>query len=202
MNANVGMIHPVYAPVSAYTPGSAITYGTGGVVAEGVSANLTWEREDGHFYGDDVELDTANGVLGYTLEFEPSGLDDAVRAALLGEVASSDEYTITDDVAPDVGFGYVRKMRKTNATTGAVEYSYEGWWFHKLKFAVTREETRTKERTVAWRVPTLTGTGAGAKLDSSGKLKFAIHKTFSTETAAIAYVEGKAGISSTPATTT
>jgi len=194
MNANVGMINPVYATITTYTPGSAITYGTGAKVAEGVSANVSWEREDGHFYGDDVELDTANGVLGYTVEFEPSGLEDSVRAALLGEVADNEEYGITDDVAPDVGFGYVRKMRKTDATTGKVVYSWEGWWFHKLKFAVTREETRTKERNVAWRVPTLTGTGTGVQLDNTGKLKFAAHKTFTTEAAAISYINAKAGI--------
>ena len=33
MNANVGMVYPVYAPVSAYTPGTSITYGTGAVAA-------------------------------------------------------------------------------------------------------------------------------------------------------------------------
>ena len=30
MNANVGMVYPVAAPVSAYTPGTSITYGTEG----------------------------------------------------------------------------------------------------------------------------------------------------------------------------
>ena len=40
MNANVGMRYPVYAPVSAYTAGTGITYGTGAVAAEAVSASL------------------------------------------------------------------------------------------------------------------------------------------------------------------
>jgi hypothetical protein len=31
-----------------------------------------------------------------------------------------------------------------------------------------------------WRVPTLTFTGCGVSLDSSGKLKFAGHKQFTT----------------------
>ena len=79
MNANVGMMHPVFAPVSAYTPGTGITYGTGLVVAEAVSASLSWERSDGRFYGDDTQLDSDNGVLSYTIDFEPTGLTDAVR---------------------------------------------------------------------------------------------------------------------------
>ena len=74
MNANVGMQYPVYAPVNVYTPGTSITYNTGAVAGEAVSAALSWERADGHFYGDDVELDSDNGILGYTLDIELSGL--------------------------------------------------------------------------------------------------------------------------------
>ena len=194
MNANVGMLHPVAATVSTYTPGTSITYGTGKVIAEAVSATLNWNRADGRFYGDDVELDTDNGILGYTLDFEPSGLTDEARGYLLGETVQTNEYTINDAASPDVGFGYVRVMRSTN-TSGNVVTSYEGWWFHKIKFGIGSESTRTKEQSIEWRVPTLNGVGAGVKLDNSGKLAFATHKTFDTEAAAIAYVNGKAGIS-------
>ena len=193
MNANVGMVYPVASPVSAYTPGTSITYGTGFVVAEAVSASLSWNRADGHFYGDDVELDSDNGVLGYTLSFEPSGLSDSARQKLLGETVNSSEYTVTDAASPDVGFGYVRVMRLKGTTT--VSYSYEAWWFQKMKFSVSSEETRTKEQNIEWRVPTLEGTGAGVSLDSTGRLTFAQHKTFDTLTAAKSYLNSKAGIS-------
>ena len=126
MNANVGMQYPVYAPVNVYTPGTSITYNTGAVAGEAVSAELSWERADGHFYGDDVELDSDNGILGYTLDIELSGLKDNVRAALLGDDLANSEYTITDEAAPDVGFGYIRVMRDKGTV------SYEGWWFCKL----------------------------------------------------------------------
>ena len=193
MNANVGMVYPVYAPVATYTPGTSITYGTGAPVAEAVSASVSWERADGHFYGDDVELDSDNGVTGYTISFEPSGLSDAVRAALLGDSLANSEYTIDDAAAPDVGFGYIRVMR-TNAS-GSVATSYEGWWYKKLKFGISSEETRTKERNIEWRVPTLEGVGAGVSLDSSGKLKFADHRTFSSLSDAKSWLKTKAGIS-------
>jgi len=192
MNANVGMVYPVAAPVSAYTPGTSITYGTGFVVAEAVSANLSWNRADGHFYGDDVELDSDNGVLGYTISFEPTGLTDTNRQKLLGETVSSNEYTITDAASPDLGFGYIRVMRLKGTTT--VSYSYEAWWFQKLKFSVSSEETRTKEQNIEWRVPTLEGIGAGVSLDATGRLSFAQHKTFDTLAGAKAYLNSKAGI--------
>ena len=192
MNANVGLVYPVYSPVTAYVPGTSITYGTGAPVAEAVSASLSWERADGHFYGDDVELDTDNGILGYTISFEPSGLNDAVRAALLGDDLANSEYTVNDEAAPDVGFGYIRVMRSNSS--GTVTYSYEGWWFKKLKFGISSEETRTKERNIEWRVPTLEGVGTGVSLDSSGKLVFADHKTFTSLADAKTWLKAKAGI--------
>ena len=191
MNANVGMVSPV-AAVCTYTPGSAPTYSGGKVVAEAVSAALNWNRSDGHFHGDDMELDSENGVLGYTLDFEPTGLTDDVRALLLGETVSSSEYTITEDASPDVGFGYVRVMRMSGVS--GVSTSYEGWWFYKLKFGVSSEETRTKEQNIEWRTPTLTGIGTGVQKTTGGKIEFATHKTFATKADAIAYVKGKAGI--------
>ncbi len=197
MKANVGMKHPVAALVATCVKGSPVTYSGGTVVAEARTASLNWDRADGHFYGDDVELDSDNGILGYTLEFEPTGLKDEVRAMLLGDVAGTtdtSEYTVKDSAAPDVGFGYVRVMREEDTTTGEVQTTYEGWWFFKLKFGVSSEETATKERNIEWRTPTLSGTGTGVSQDSSGKLDFAIHKSFDTEAAAIAYVNGKAGI--------
>lgn len=192
MNANVGMRYPVYAPVSAYTPGSAITYGAGAVVAEAISASVSWNRADGRFYGDDVELDSENGVLGYTISFEPSGLSDAIRAALMGETLATSDYEINDNASPDVGFGYIRVMR-TSGTNG-VEMKYEGWWYRKLKFSISSEETRTKEQSIEWRVPTLEGIGAGVNIDDSGKLKFAIHRSFDTFSAAQTWLKSLAGI--------
>ena len=193
MNANVGMQMPVYAPVSAYVPGTSITYGTGAVIAEAVSASVSWERSDGRFYGDDVQLDSDNGVLGYTIDFEPTGLTDAVRAALLGETLASSEYTINSAAAPDVGFGYIRTMRSSGAN-GTVGYTYEGWWYYKVKFGVSSEETRTKERSIEWRTPTLQGQGDGISLDSTGKLAFAVHRTFDTFSLAESWLKAKAGI--------
>jgi hypothetical protein len=187
------MLYPVAAPVSAYTPGTSITYGNGFVVAEAVSASLSWNRADGHFYGDDVELDSDNGVLGYTISFEPSGLSATNRQKLLGEIVATDEYTVTDAASPDVGFGYIRVMRTKGAST--VTTTYEAWWFQKLKFSISSEETRTKEQNIEWRVPTLEGVGAGVSLDSTGVLSFAQHKSFDSLASAKSYLNSKAGIS-------
>ena len=199
MKPNVGMNYPVAAAISSYTPGSAITYGTGFVVSEARGANLQWETENGEFYGDDVLLDAAKGIIGYTLDFEAAGLSDTVREKLLGEEKSSSEYSITGADAPDVGFGYIRVMRDNSS--GSVVENYEGWWFHKIKFGQPNEEARTKERSIEWRTPTINGTGMGVFLATADeKPKFAVHETFATLAAAKTWLNSKANIN-TSATT-
>ena len=188
MNANVGMQYLVAATVSTYTPGTSITYATGSNFAEAVSASISWDRADGEFYGDDALLDTDNSVMGYTIDFEPAGLSDTARGTLLGETVQTSEYTISDKASPDVGFGFVRVMRDKGTT------KYEGWWFYKVKFGISSEETRTKEKNLEWRVPTLQGKGMGVSLDSTGTLNFAQHKQFDTLAAAKSYLNGKANI--------
>ena len=193
MKPNVGMVYPVCAPVNAYTPGTGITYNAGSVVSEARSASISWDRADGEFYGDDILLDSDNGVLGYTIDFEPAGLQDAIRATLLGEtVLNTSEYNITDAAAPYVGFGYVRVMRDNS--TGTVITTYEAWWYYRVQFSVNSEETRTKERNIEWRVPTLSGRGTGVQLDSSDTLTFAVHKTFTTMSDAKTWLNSKASI--------
>lgn len=200
MKANIGMLYPVAAVIDSYTPGTGITYETGFVVAEARGATLTWETSDGEFYADDTLLDSDKGIVSYTHDFEPSGLKTAVRAKLLGEQeASTDVYRVTSDNPPDVGFGYVRRMRED--VDGAVVERFEGWWFYKEKFSITSEETRTKEQNIEWRVPTLSGKGSGVYLDSSGKVAFADHKDFTTLDAAKAWLNGLANISSSATST-
>ena len=193
MKPNVGMVYPVYAPVNVYTPGTSITYSTGAVVAEARAATVTWDRADAEFYGDDALLDTDNGVRGYTIDFEPTGLSDAVRKGMLGEDLASSEYSITDEVPPDVGFGYIRVMR--DDTGGTVNTVYEGWWYFKVKFGVNSEEARTKERNIEWRTPTINGKGMGVQLSSAATLSYAKHRTFSDFTTAQAWLKALAGIS-------
>lgn len=198
MKANVGMRYTVAAPVDTYTPYSGITYGTGYVVSEARGANINWETEQGEFRGDDVVLDSAVGILGYTLEVETAGLKDGVRANLLGETKdSSDVYHITGANPPDVGFGYVKQMREDGAG-GVVGTTWDVFWYHKLKFGQPNEEARTKERNMEWRVPTITGTGAGVFLTANQEeADFAEHKSFSSFSAAKTFLNTLAGISAT-----
>ena len=194
MKANVGMEYAVAAAVSAYTPYSSITYSAGFVVTESRGATLTWETQDGEFRGDNIVLDTAENVIGYTLDFETAGLKDAVRASLLGETKDSgDAYHITGADSPDVGFGYCSEMREDSS--GSVTTTWEAWWLHKIKFKQPNMESRTEEKNKEWRSPTISGKGAGVFLSAGATAPdYVEHKTFATLALAKAYLNGKAGI--------
>ena len=196
MKANVGMRYAVASPISAYTPYSGITYGTGFVVSEARGANVTWETDEGEFRGDDVVLDSTRRPLGYSIELETAGMKDGVRATLMGEVKDSgNAYHITGAEPPDVGFGYVKQMREDDDNTGAVVTTWECFWYHKLKFGQQNEESRTMEKNMEWRAQTISGTGAGVFLSSGATdPDFVEHQTFTTLAAAKSYLNGKAGI--------
>jgi len=191
MKPNIGMVCAVAAPITNYPTASTPEYGDGFVVSEARGATLTWETADGEFYGDDILLDSDMGIRGYTLDFESAGVNADVRANLLGELkikGSDNQYfnRINASEPPFVGFGFVRVMR-SNAGGNVVE-TYEAWVFHKMKFRLNNEETRTKEKNIEWRVPTLHGKGYGLVIDNTGKPSFADHKDFTSLSAAIGHI--------------
>ena len=190
--ANVGMRHPVWAPLQSHTEGSEPTYGAGRVIQEAIEATITFNADTTNgLYGDDVLVDMDDGITGYTVSFNPTGLKDADRAAILGEeVTTGSVYEITDAGSPWGGFGFFRVMRDDNRTR-----YYEAYWCRKIKFREPSQTTRTKEGSVQWRTPTLEGTGAGLIVDGGEKIKYIKHKTFETAAAAKAWLDGLANVS-------
>lgn len=189
---NTGMRHPVWAPLQSHTDGSEPTYGAGRVIQEAIEATITYNADTTNgLYGDDVLVDMDDGITGYTVSFNPTGLKDADRAAILGEeVTTGSVYEITDAGSPWGGFGFFRVMRDENRTR-----YYEAWWCRKIKFREPSQTTRTKEGSVQWRTPTLEGTGAGLIVDGGEKIKYIKHKTFETAAAAKAWLDGLANVS-------
>lgn len=195
--AFIGMRHPVAAPITAETEGSAITYGAGMVVGKAISGKLTWDRPDKPLYADDAIAEDDNGVTGGTLEFGADDIDDEARVMMLGLVkengtgtGATPTYHITDAPAPYVGFGYMRVRRKNGAT------SYQGLWYHKVQFGETTEEAQTKGESIEWGTPTLSCRVFGVAIDASGAKKYRQHKLFDTEAACKAWLDGLAGIAS------
>ena len=175
-NPNVGMIYPVWAPMTAHTDGAMPTYGPGRVLQEARNATVNKEYANNPLYGDDRIVDNDNGMIGLTISFESTGLSDADRVAVLGEVqygtsGVSGQWE-TDKETPWGGFGYIRKMRE-NGTK-----KYEAWWTLKIKFQEESQVTSTREGQITWNTPTLNGRAASLYVDSGDDAKFRLHKTF------------------------
>ena len=191
-NPNVGMIYPVWAPLTAHTDGSMPTYGTGRVLQEARNATVNKTYQNNPLYGDDRIVDDDNGLTELTISFESTGLSDADRVAVLGEeqygTSGVSGQWVTDGETPWGGFGFVRRMRDNGVK------KFEAWWTLKIKFTEESQATNTREGSITWGTPTLNGRAASLYVDSSDSAKFQLHKTFATAADAKAWLNTQAGI--------
>lgn len=187
-NPNVGMMYPVWAPITSHTDGAMPTYGTGTVIQEARNATVTREYNTNPLYGDDRIVDDDNGITGMTMTFESTGLSDDDRVALLGEEANANTTTggqwVSDNESPYGGFGYIRRMRDDGVR------KYEAWLTLKIKFREESQATQTREGTITWGTPTLNGRAVGLYVDSTDKQRYQLHETFTTIAAAKAWLNG------------
>ena len=185
-NPNVGMMYPVFAPLVSHTEGSMPTYGTGRVIQEARNATVTKTYNDNPLYGDDRIVDDDNGLQSLTMTFESTGLSNDDRVMLFGEsqatVGGLTAYLESDNETPWGGFGYIRKMRE-NGTR-----KFEAWITLKIKFQEESQATNTKEGTISWGTPTLNGRAAALYIDSSDQMRYRVHQTFETITAAKSWI--------------
>lgn len=199
-NANVGMMYPCFAPLVSHTDGGMPTYGTGRVIQEARNATVNKEYTNNPLYGDDRIVDDDNGMTALSISFEPTGLNDEDRVTLFGEEAyGTTGQWVSDNESPYGGFGYIRKMRNAGVLT------FEAWLTLKIKFQEESQTTSTKEGSISWNTPTLNGRAAALDVDSSGKLRFQLHKTFTGSGAlgnAKAWLNSILNISDTPVVTT
>ena len=194
---NVGMMYPVFAPITAYTDGALPTYSNGIVIQEARNATINREYANNPLYGDDRIVDDDNGMTGLTVTFEPTGLTDAQRVTLFGEEAwGTTAQWVSDNETPYGGFGFIRKVRD-NGTK-----KFEAWIILKIKFQEESQTTNTKEGSISWNCPTLNGRAAGIYADSSDKVRFELHQTFDSISAAKTFINSMLNVSTTPATTT
>lgn len=190
--ANVGMMYPVFAPFVSHVDGEMPQYGTGRVIHEARTANVTREFGDNPLHGDDRIVDDDNGMTGLRIEFESTGLDDEDRVTLFGEESAGTTlggYWESDNETPYGGFAYIRKMR------GDAGKKYEVWLALKIKFQEATQSTTTRQGQISWGTPTITGRGASLDVDGSGKERFRIHQTFDTVSAAKAWINTMLNVS-------
>lgn len=189
--SKVGLKYPVFA--LATETGSAISYSNGAVIAKAITANISIETNDVKLYADDVIVETDKSFSGGTISLNVDDLTDAVKVALLGytEGAEADAILGSKNLSAGgsttpatVGVGFYGKRVRGGA------YSWRAIWLKKVQFAEPADEFATKGETTEFKTPTIEGTIMLAA-DEFWKDE----ATFSSEAAAIAWLNGKAGIS-------
>lgn len=195
--AVMGMMYPVFAPLLSHTPGSMPQYGTGKVLKEGREVTVTRTFSDNPLYGDNEEQDNDNGLTAIQYEFENTGIDDDDRIFLFGEEKNANTVIggqwESDNATPYGGFGHIRRMRMGDGTK-----KYEAWICLKIKFQETKQTARTQEgNQITWGTPKLTGNGASLDVDGSGENRFRLHDTFSSASAAKAWINSILNVSNT-----
>lgn len=189
--AKIGLRYPVFAIGTETT--SAITYASGAILAKAISANIKIDTSDIKLYSDDVISETDRSFVGGTITLDADDLSDAVRIALLGYAEGSEidavthakELSSNSGTTPaTVGVGFYGKRRKSGVDT------WRAIWLKKVQFAEPTDDYSTKGESVEFKTPTLEGI---VMVCADGKWKE--EGTFSTEAGAIAWLNGKSGIS-------
>lgn len=176
------------------------TEGTGGVIEVsysdgmqlGTTAGFTGSpnSNDVTDYGDDYAVETDKSVTGGTISLEQNNLTLEEKAFLLGHTIGTTGATLdemeykSEDIAPYVGIGAIGVSRRGGADV------YVGKWYTKVQFAEPSDENQTKAESITFTHTTIEGT----ILIPEDKV-WKNEKEFDSETAAVAWLKGKANIS-------
>lgn len=176
--AFVGMRYVVAAPLKDHTPGQAPVYDEGVVVGRAISADVSYNRATNTLKADDVDAESDNGITGGSVTIGVDDIADEVQAKILAqEMNAEGEYEELGEADKDIGLGYIRVRRFKGVT------SFVAYWIFKCQLGITSESAATKQDTIQWQTPTLSGSMMGIQPDASMKMKFRRRKTFTGETA-------------------
>lgn len=179
----IGLKHPVYAKYSD-TTGSPV-YTNGAVIAKAMSASIAINKNNSILYADDDIDEIDQSFISGTETLGLNEFPHEVQAELLGhKIDGTGQMVANDnDISPYVGHGFYGKIRRNNAN------KWRAIWFHKVQFGEPNDETETKGESVVFQTPSIEGT---IMKDINGDWKS--EKVFDTEAEAIAWLDGKAGI--------
>lgn len=190
--ATVGIKHPVFAPITAFTSGSAPTYGTGFVVGKAIKSDITISTADGTLYADDAVAEYASQFQSGTISFECDDISDNNRCTMFGytTVAASGGKSGVKmgalDEAPHGGFGYYKTKIKNGTKF------YVGKWFYNTIFHETADNAETKKDSITFQ--TISIEGKILPVVGFGNDTYCEECTASTESEVVTWLNTKAGI--------
>lgn len=163
------------------------TYTDGAQFGKISTFNFTPATSSVKDYGDDVVAEVANETSGGTMSIEANQLTLQERAFLLGHTYSAEDGLVVkaDDQAPYVGIGAIAVEKASGV------YQYVAKWFKKLMFKEPNDENSTKQENVSFSHTTI----EADVVPQDTNYKISHTKLFTTEAAAVAWLQEQAGIS-------
>lgn len=181
-----------WAKVTGGGNGSAMVYGTGKYDRDRVvRVDQSEERSDSGFYADDHKIDSDNSVNAASIAFEMAKVDDDFKVDALGYEKDTNELRRTTDESPYIGIGFIYGYRHCGKNT------YKAFWYHKVQFSLGSRSFNTKGENLEFQTESIEGEAMAVQLTDGGKESFfAESLELDTESAARAWLDGKAGITS------
>jgi phi13 family phage major tail protein len=189
--ATTGLKYLVYAPLTEVDDPTdpEVSYTDGKVLAHAIEVGMTINMIDVPLYADDREVDRYKGFSNGTINVNGDDVAPADMGILLGHEVETDTngmIIITskgEDEGIYVGLGFFATTRKTG------DVKYRAIFLHKVKFAIPNETLRTKGETITFQTPQISGTFITDILNVWKE-----EAICDTEAAAIAWLNGKSGI--------
>lgn len=182
----IGVKHPVYAAYSV--SGTTESYSGGTLLGKAIKIDINPNTTDVVEYADDAIAEEAHEFTEGDLSLDTSDVSDTNYASLMGHTTDSEsgEIIAKDTDEPiKVGFGfYARKVVNGVSAWRAI-------WLPVCVFTEPTESMETRKKDLVFGSHTLPG-----KIRTNLAGEWKREKTFSTEAAAEAWVDAKAGISS------
>lgn len=157
-----------------------------GVVGKAIQADIAITVNEVYLYADDAIAESDKTFQSGKITLGTDDLNDTIQKELLGHTIDEASGEITakgTDNNPYVGIGFYG-IKKVNNVQG-----FRAIWLPKVQFAEPSDTNATKGQNISFSTPTFDGT---IMVDDTGAWK--LEQTFETETEAVTYLNGKAGI--------
>lgn len=180
-----------YAKYSSGGDGAAIVY-TGGTMMDDYLAkvDINEDRTDEKEYADGHLIDSEKIPTAVHMVLELVNNNAQIKKDVLGlKEGTGDEMLLTESDPPFVGAGCLMANRFKGVIT------WEGYWIYKIQFAHQGISAETRRDRTAFGHDNINGDGVGVQLGAEEEICFYAHKDGMTESAAIAWLKGHAGIS-------
>jgi phi13 family phage major tail protein len=163
---------------------STPTYTDGVIIGKAISANVSIEVNSAVLYADDSVAESIKSFKNGKISLNLDDLQYEVQGMLLGHAVSADTLSANaNDIAPYLGIGFYGAVIRSGVT------KYRAVWFYKVQFGEFSDESKTKGDNIEFITPTIEGS-----LMALPNGDWKDETIVTTEDAALAWLDAKAGI--------